>query len=255
MLVAALSALHRNQREAGSMVKHRRARAKKSQLVGFNLPNLRWNWVKRHVRGEKILDIGFAHQSSEIPRDKSYHSMIAAQSKGSLVVGLDIDSEVVHEVKQRYPVEYAIVADATFLPFRDNSFDTVFMGDVIEHVWEPLLLLQEVYRLMKVQGRLFLTTPNLLDFARVLRYMVRGVIGGLNDEPGHCRFYDKVSLNRLLEHAGFIVIYCEAWKFRVPFFGRYLKFNLHTPPFSNCGLHLLVSAIKTSIHRSYEYML
>jgi SAM-dependent methyltransferase len=55
----------------------------------------------------------------------------------------------------------AVVADAQRLPFADVSFDTVFCSQVLEHVPEPWLAIQEFRRVLKPEGKLILTVPHL----------------------------------------------------------------------------------------------
>ena len=45
------------------------------------------------------------------------------------------------------------------LPFGTNTFDAVMCTQVLEHVPEPLRVLQEIARVLKPGGRLFLTVP------------------------------------------------------------------------------------------------
>jgi len=50
------------------------------------------------------------------------------------------------------------------LPFKNHSFDMVIMTEVIEHLQKPNLGLQEVYRVLKLNGILILTVPNASAF-------------------------------------------------------------------------------------------
>jgi SAM-dependent methyltransferase len=45
------------------------------------------------------------------------------------------------------------------LPLDDGSFDTVVLSDVLEHMPEPLALLQEIHRIMQPGGTLLLNVP------------------------------------------------------------------------------------------------
>ena len=51
-------------------------------------------------------------------------------------------------------------ASVYHLPFQSASFDTVFMADMIEHLGEPDIALQEVCRILRNKGVLLLSTPN-----------------------------------------------------------------------------------------------
>ena len=51
------------------------------------------------------------------------------------------------------------IADATKLPFKDNSFDTAIMNDFMEHVNKPEEALKEAIRVLKPGGRIYLNFP------------------------------------------------------------------------------------------------
>jgi len=51
------------------------------------------------------------------------------------------------------------VSNLTCLPFGNAMFDAVLCTQVLEHVPEPLQVLQEIYRVLKPGGQLFLSAP------------------------------------------------------------------------------------------------
>lgn len=53
------------------------------------------------------------------------------------------------------------VGDVQRLPFADNSFDTVFCSQVLEHVAEPWLALAEFRRVLRPGGKLVLSVPHM----------------------------------------------------------------------------------------------
>lgn len=46
------------------------------------------------------------------------------------------------------------------LPLKDNEVDVVYCSEVIEHILEPQILLNEIKRVLKPNGYFILTTPN-----------------------------------------------------------------------------------------------
>jgi SAM-dependent methyltransferase len=58
------------------------------------------------------------------------------------------------------------------LPFRDGALDGVLAGEIIEHVYDPALLLRECHRVLRPGGVLVLTTPNLAAAQDRLRFLV-----------------------------------------------------------------------------------
>ena len=94
-------------------------------------------------------------------------------------------------------------------PFDSESFDVVFAGEIIEHLIDTDAFLKECRRVLKQNGRLVLTTPNLASLGRRLMLMF-----GKNpyidtalrpDQAGHVRFFVTESLTLLLKENGFAV--------------------------------------------------
>ncbi len=52
-----------------------------------------------------------------------------------------------------------VCADAAKTPFEDETFDTIIMNDAMEHVDEPEKVLDECYRILKKNGKLYLNFP------------------------------------------------------------------------------------------------
>jgi len=58
-----------------------------------------------------------------------------------------------------------ILADVEVgLPFRDSVFDEVYMNHVLEHVDDVIRVLEEVYRVLKPGGKVFIRVPCFSNF-------------------------------------------------------------------------------------------
>lgn len=63
------------------------------------------------------------------------------------------------------PFEHVdIVADAAYLPFRDNSVDAIVNESLFEHVAHPALVAREVERVLKPGGILYTSVPFLTPY-------------------------------------------------------------------------------------------
>jgi len=54
--------------------------------------------------------------------------------------------------------------DEEDFPFEDNYFDAVFCGHLIEHLYDPDHMLDEVYRILRRGGLFVVTTANLASW-------------------------------------------------------------------------------------------
>jgi ubiquinone/menaquinone biosynthesis C-methylase UbiE len=87
-------------------------------------------------------------------------------SKGvKKIVGVEILGKYKSEAEslaKKYGMEDKfefVCADASKTPFEDETFDTIIMNDAMEHVDEPEKVLDECYRILKKNGKLYLNFP------------------------------------------------------------------------------------------------
>jgi SAM-dependent methyltransferase len=81
--------------------------------------------------------------------------------KGVQVHSLDISVVNPAKALKLYPSDNhrGVVADSFRLPFTDCSFDCVIASEIIEHVVSPADFIQELFRVVKKNGELIITTP------------------------------------------------------------------------------------------------
>jgi len=106
---------------------------------------------------ERILDLAAGTGTSSVALAKSGAHVVAADfSPGMIEVG-----KLKHGTD---PLVEFVQADATKLPFAENSFDAVTMSFGLRNVVEPKKALAELYRVTKPGGRIviceFSTPPN-----------------------------------------------------------------------------------------------
>lgn len=87
---------------------------------------------------------------------------------------------------------------STKIPNEDGTYDAVVAGEFIEHIYQADVdqTLGEIFRVLKIGGRLLLTTPNPGDIKRKLRG--RSILGG-----AHVSQHFPDSLKLKLRMAGF----------------------------------------------------
>ena len=136
------------------------------------------------------------------------------------------------------------------LSFKDEYFEAIHCGEIIEHLFDPDHLLDELYRVLKKNGILVITSPNLASWhGRIelllgyqpyahevsLRYNVgrikRRVLKGAS---GHIRAHTKKSLEELLRIYDFKVLALQGSSESPGFFP--CPVNLIDKVFSFCPL-------------------
>jgi SAM-dependent methyltransferase len=90
--------------------------------------------------------------------------------------------------------------DALALPFPDATFDRVIASEVLEHVSDDQLALDEVFRVLKPGGTLAATVPS---------WLPEQICWALSDEyhapfveGGHVRIFSEAALRRRMRDAG-----------------------------------------------------
>ncbi len=141
------------------------------------------------ARGMRILDIGCG--SSRIIQD-----LPAA-------IGMDILLPKLRFLRDRHG---SLVQGSTFaLPFASAAFDCVISSQVIEHIPDCRIVLDEMARVLRPGGTLILGTP---DYGRRLWWVLEWVYGKVL--PGayakdHITHFTRASLSQRLRTAGFTI--------------------------------------------------
>jgi SAM-dependent methyltransferase len=77
-------------------------------------------------------------------------------------IGLDKIGEVIDMLRSKFPgVDFRQAVIPPFTGFEDNSYDTIVTFQVIEHIPNDRLFLQEIYRMLKPGGKAIISTPNI----------------------------------------------------------------------------------------------
>jgi 2-polyprenyl-3-methyl-5-hydroxy-6-metoxy-1,4-benzoquinol methylase len=147
--------------------------------------------------GKRVLDVGCS--SGYLARP-----LVA---RGCTVVGIERDPAAAELA--RAVCEEVLVGDVESLelPFERGSFDVVLCGDLVEHLRDPGAFLERARPLLRADGRLVLSTPNVANWANRLgllagrwTYSDRGIL-----DRTHLHLFTRASLVETLEDAGYDV--------------------------------------------------
>lgn len=125
------------------------------------------------------------------------------QDLGWYVEGVDFDQAAVDNAKSKGLKVHPGTVEEQKYP--ENYFDAIIMSHVIEHVHDPLSLLQVCSRILKPGGRLIIVTPNGQSLGHSLYRDCHMHL----DPPRHLQIFTLTSLIRITKKAGFKII--RAW--------------------------------------------
>ena len=113
--------------------------------------------------GKRVLDVGCS--SGYLARP-----LVA---RGCTVVGLELDPEAAAEARTVCEEVLSATSRRWSFPSSPGSFDVVLCGDLIEHLRDPEAFLSRMRPLLRNDGRLVLTTPNVANWAMRLGLLAR----------------------------------------------------------------------------------
>jgi 2-polyprenyl-3-methyl-5-hydroxy-6-metoxy-1,4-benzoquinol methylase len=143
--------------------------------------------------GKRLLDIGCGDGKS----------LMRFQELGWEAEGIDIDHIAVKTARAKgLDVRVGQISEQKY---PEGYFDVVVMNHVIEHVLEPVTLLQECHRVLKSGGYLVAYSPNVRSLGHKLyKSNWRGL-----EPPRHLYLFSKGTLLCLARKASFTDAYCH----------------------------------------------
>jgi 2-polyprenyl-3-methyl-5-hydroxy-6-metoxy-1,4-benzoquinol methylase len=159
---------------------------------------MRWRHVlaaiRRRTRPDRLLDVGagngyFVHLArSEFGWDATGLEISEKETAfAASVLGTDLKVELLDEHAAR-------------------DYSTVTLFNVVEHVPDPLKLLEEAFAHVRPGGTVVVTTPN----PSCIQARVKGLQRwGMIQPPHHINLFTRESLGALIERAGFRPVHYE----------------------------------------------
>jgi 2-polyprenyl-3-methyl-5-hydroxy-6-metoxy-1,4-benzoquinol methylase len=155
--------------------------------------------VVEQVNG-RVLDIGCA--------DGTFSKVILDKSKADKLAGIDVLKTSVDWANKHWnnPKMQFSVGDAHKLQFPKDTFDAVFIMEVLEHVANPKLVLMEVKRVLKKKGYgVFLVPSDSFLFRVIWYFWLHFYPRGWVWNNTHIQTYRKNYLTKLCKKIGFKV--------------------------------------------------
>lgn len=124
---------------------------------------------------------------------------------GYEVLGIDVAEEPLRRARSLYAgLDLRRVEPDGAWPLADASFDAIWAGETIEHVFDTARWMSELRRVLRSGGSLILSTPAHGSLTRLgLALSGRRFERHFDPRADHLRFYTRRALTRLLADFGF----------------------------------------------------
>jgi len=120
------------------------------------------------------------------------------------VVGVEINPEAAEKASKNLSRIVCGNVEAVNLPFDEGYFDCIILGDVIEHLKDPLSVINNLIKYLSDSGVVVASIPN-VRYYRVMNMLVEGrwryEDSGILDKT-HLRFFTKKEMEELFAKAG-----------------------------------------------------
>ena len=150
----------------------------------------------RHHAGHRILEVGCGTGCD----------LLQFAKHGAHATGIDVTPRHVRLARERVRGMAEVhEADARALPFEDETFDYVYSHGVLHHIKQPRLVVDEIFRVLRPNGRF-----NVHVYARWSYYTVKAILRHGRDwklwiensrDPVHIDFYTRGRLRKLFAPA------------------------------------------------------
>ncbi len=142
------------------------------------------------------------------------------KDRGCEVTGIEINSKAA-KIAEKY-CEQVIVTDLDFISLSDSlsevisheKFDVAVFGDILEHLRNPWKVLEETRNILKPQGYVIASIPNIAHGAIRLallqgnfEYKQLGIL-----DNTHLRFFTHKTVEQLFEDSGYLIDVIEKTK-------------------------------------------
>jgi glycosyltransferase involved in cell wall biosynthesis/2-polyprenyl-3-methyl-5-hydroxy-6-metoxy-1,4-benzoquinol methylase len=160
--------------------------------------------------------------------------LVSAEKEGWHVTGVEYSSAASERARSRLKNGDVRCGELVQANLPAEQFDLCVISDVIEHVRSPRDFLQEIHRVLKPGGTLFVATPSIDSWsARVMRQK------WMEFKAEHLTYFDRQNLQTLLFESGFREIIVQAgWKV-LSFDYVKMHFERFPIPLVSAGLNLV----------------
>ena len=162
------------------------------------------------IKNQKVLDLGFLGENKKVQFSDLHKLVLKYSGKSSL--GVDIHKDRITKLKKKgYNVLCDNVVSLEKLSKTNEKFDVILAGELIEHVENLGIFLDNLKVFLKKNGIIILTTPNMLSLRHIARHIFTGTEGPhwkdrkSEIKYGHVIGFTHFLMDNLLLRKGFTI--------------------------------------------------
>ena len=126
---------------------------------------------------------------------------------GRRVAGIERDGAMATQA--RSVLDEVVTADLETLPppFPPGTFDCIIFADILEHLIDPEALLRRFRPMLRPEGCIVCSIPNIRHYSALLKLLLRGWVYeeyGLFDRT-HLRFFSLRGMQEMIRNAGYTI--------------------------------------------------
>lgn len=170
-----------------------------------------------------------------------------AESAGWNVTGVEYSSKSCEQARRGLQRGSVLCGELAQAGLPGGRFDLCVLADVIEHVRNPLAFLQEVHRLLKPGGTVFIATPSLDSWSARLMGM-----NWMEFKPEHLCYFESRSIQTALFKGGFRQVVTEPGRKMLSFDYVRQHFERFPVPTVTPILRLLARALPAAMQKKHR---
>jgi len=167
--------------------------------VNIAMDMLRKAFNKSAAPGQKPVGIELGASGGEVSA--------RIRDMGADVIACDAEEQALAVAREKHGLETKSFDVSKPFPFKDGSLDFIYAGELIEHLYDTRKFLAECNRVLKPEGTLVMTTPNLATLRDRFRFFAGDSPRQVNPMHRylwlHIRPFTAKELEKDLAEAGF----------------------------------------------------
>lgn len=214
-----------------------------------------YDWVRDYSIGKKLEHIKTYHPNGnlmDLGCGLGYFLDGVVKDNSFNALGVDVSDEAIEYVKNKFGYDVKNENQLDSLP--EHSFDVITQWHVLEHVHTLNERMQQLKRLLKPNGTMFIAVPNSDSWdAKHYKQFWDGY-----DVPRHLYHFNQKSFNTLMQKHGFKVVETKSMPFDAPYISmrsevhKGNKFEMLRGAIS--GLRSTIAASKNNDHSSLLFV-